>query len=408
MSGSLFVVTRVGQLRNAQTFIREHGSTGNRLVVVTTNENSAQPAAIRQNVDAALFDEVSELQLPPRPVTQRRHKNRGIYRLFEDLLTRMVHEEGATDIFLCNSNAFYSFFERINNDRQLGLSFNLLEEGLGTYASAGARHYHRNLTVNWSDLKHRGRHVRVTGLRFARSLAGLLVTIASWVLRVDAIKFVKDTYTRVLVDPRYRYGHIEHYDNAYVYFPERIYQNNIRIDRVKKLEFVMEHRTSPEIMAAVEDDAVVFVSQRYLPRNPYVYYSVVFDILTEMGLGRVYFKFHPREDIGATAQAWERALREHPRLVVLTAIEIDAIPVEELMMDRKVKTLIGLTSTALMYGKEFFSGVECVSIGARFLELADSDRYDTTKRALSEFSRDLEIFLDVSGVPQFLGPGREV
>ena len=70
-------------------------------------------------------------------------------------------------------------------------------------------------------------------------------------------------------------------------------------------------------------------------------------------------------------------------------------------MSGKVSRVIGLTSTALMYGAAFFPEVEVISIGSRFRDLADSLTYDVTKRALSEYTRDLEIFLDVSGVPQF-------
>jgi hypothetical protein len=228
-----------------------------------------------------------------------------------------------------------------------------------------------------------------------------MVTLVSFVLRVDVVRWLKGAWAQLFVSPKYRYTHITHFDNAYVYFPDKISSNVMKVDNVEKLSFVLEPSASPELLDAVEDDEVVFVSQRYIPRHPYVYFSIVFDLLVEMGVERVFFKFHPREDRASFAQAWDQALREHPRLIVLSPPEFQKIPVEELMMAGKVKQVIGLTSTSLMYGNAFFPGVDVVSIGARFKELADSDEYDVTKRALSEFSRDLEVFMDASGVRQF-------
>jgi hypothetical protein len=401
MRGNLFVVTRVGQLRNVQTFIKEHDAANNHLAVFFTDANPVLFDSIEANVEAGLFEEVVRIRLPLRPVTQGRAKNAEIHDLIQDLLVRMASERGVVNLFLCNSDNFYVFFQQVIDTEGLTLTLNLLEEGLNTYANAGRRRYVRDTRVGWAEIRHRARHVRRSGLQAARSFASLLVTLISFVLRVDAVKFLKDMYATVTVSPKYRYGTITHYDNAYVYFPERIYSENMRIDHVEKLGFVLERQAPPELFDAIEDGAIVFVSQRYIPRHPYVYFSIVFDILTEMGVGTVYFKFHPREDQTAFAQAWYQAIKEHQRIVVLTTPEISKIPVEELMMAGKVKQVIGLTSTSLMYGKAFFPDVDVISIARRFRELADSDEYDVTKRALSEFTRDLEVFLDVSGVPQF-------
>jgi hypothetical protein len=260
----------------------------------------------------------------------------------------------------------------------------------------------RDMSVAWNEVKRRGRMARHDGLRHPRTIAALLYTLVSWVLPGgDPIQLAKDAWARSTVEPKYRYGLITHYDNAYVYFPDRIHSDNMRIDNVEKLGFVIVPQTRPEMFDSVEDGAVVFVSQKYLQRRSYTYYSAVLDILSEMRVGTVYFKFHPRENHSATLESWDRAVSEHPDVDVRTTHEISAIPVEELMMSGKTERVIGLTSTALMYGKAFFPDVDIISIGSRFRELADSETYDVTKRALSEFTRDLEVFLDVSGVPQF-------
>ena len=150
---------------------------------------------------------------------------------------------------------------------------------------------------------------------------------------------------------------------------------------------------------AIDDDAVVFVSQKYI--TPASYFAIVFQILNEMGVGKVYFKLHPREDKLKLAQAWNEALKGYPNLTVLCPDEIHSVPVEELMMAGKARQVIGLTSTSLMYGKAFFTNVDVVSIGSRFRALAESDAYEVPKRDLAEFNRDLGVFLEVSGVRQF-------
>jgi len=399
MRGNLFVVSRVGQLRNAQTFIKQYGATHNHLAVLYTETNLVLLDNIAANVEEGLFEDTFHIRQPLKPTTQTRRKNTIIYNQIDELLLMMTNERDVGTLYLCNSDNYYSLFERVNQVRGLGLKLSLLEEGLTTYAHAGKRFYAKDTTVDWAEVKHRGRHLRRVTRQAARSLFTVLITLTSFVLRVDAVQFVKDVLANVFVSKRYRFGTIRHFDDAYVYFPDRIYSNNIQVDNVHKLDFVLEHSASQELLDAVEDDAVIFVSQKYV--DPYAYFSIVFEVLSEMGLERVLFKFHPREDRASFARAWDNALREHPRLQVVSPPEIHAIPVEELMMAGKTKQIIGLTSTSLMYAKALFPDVDVVSIGVRFRELADSDEYDLSKRSLAEFNRDLDVFLDVSDVRQF-------
>jgi hypothetical protein len=402
MVGNLFIVSRVGQLRNAKTFIREHDAAGNHLAVLGTADNPLLSERITANIEPGMFDRITMVDLPLKPVTQGPHKNEVIYHLLEDLLVTAA-SEGVVNLFLCNSDNFYLFFQRIIERRELGMKLNLLEEGLGTYANAGSRRYVRDTTADWREVKRRLGRIFQPETGTGRAIVSAAAAFVSWVLGVDVVQFVRSTYASATVPAKYRYGTITHFDAAYVYFPERIHPDLMRIDDVQRLGFELEHSTPPETLASVEDDETVFLSQSYLPRHPYAYFSIVFDILAEMGVKTVQFKFHPRENYSRFQEQWERAVLEHPQLTVLTTPEVAAIPAEELMMAGKVKTAIGLTSTTLMYAQAFFPGVEVVSIGSRFDELASSDEHDIPKRALSEFRRDLEVFLDVSAVRQLGG-----
>jgi hypothetical protein len=396
--GNLYVVSRLGQVRNVQTFIRDFGATENHLAVLYTDANTVLSDNIDKNIERGLFDEVVFVRQPERPLAQGRTKNRIIYTQIEDLLLKMA-EKGVEHLYLCNVDNYYSFFERVIADKNLPISIGLLEEGLGTYSFAGHRNYAQDTRTEWSDVRHRARNFGRALWHATKALVILIATFFSWVFRADLYELARSAMTALTVEKRFRYGSITHFDTAHVYFPERVRSGDIKIDHIEGLDFVVEPTAPPEALAAIEDGAAVFVSQKYIA--PDEYFEIIFDILSEMGVEKVYFKFHPRENKSALASAWDNALERHPRLKVLCPDEIQSIPVEELMMAGKVKQVIGLTSTSLMYGQAFFSGIDVVSIGARFRQLAESDSYDVPKRVLAEFNRDLDVFLEVSGVRQF-------
>lgn len=397
MHDNLFVVSRLGQLRNAQAFIAQAGSTNNHLAVLYTEANPGLLGAIERNIDPGAFCEVVYVKQPDRPVLQSREKNRIIYGQIEDLLVKMVDENAVENLYLCNIDNYYSFFERVIAERGMSMRMTLLEEGLGTYANAGRRRYTQDTRADWTDVKHWARNLGLQARKAFKALLILMAALVSWVLRVDLAR-LKERVSVAMIDSKYRYGSIKHFDRAFVYFPDKVYSNNLVVDEVNRLDFSLEMTTPAEVMDAVEGDLVVFVSQKYI--DTATYFDIVLRILDEMGITRVLFKFHPRQSKASCEKEWDAAIRRHPGIGLVDAEAIQAIPVEELMMAGKVRQLVGLTSTALMYGRAFFPGLDVVSIGSRFKALAESDGYEVSKGALAEFNRDLEVFVDVSGVRQ--------
>ncbi len=398
MHGNLFVVSRVGQVRNVQTLITRCALANNHLVVLYTAGNVGLMRNIRAVVQPGLFDGVEYVRQPDRPTRETRRTNRTVYRQFENVLEAAV-DAGVTRLFLCNIDSYYGLFERIIKARKLPLSVNLLEEGLTTYAVAGGRRYHKDTKVASSDVSYRARLALESWRRALRSTVVLAATALSWLFRVDLFT-LRNAIRAGLVKPEHRYGTVTHVDTAWVYFPERIKSSEaLTIDRVESLPFDASAPQDAGVAGALDDDATLFVSQKYLSVDDYL--SIIFDILTEMGVGRVYFKYHPREDRTSFARAWNRIHSSHPGLEIVAPDAIQVIPVEELVCTGKVKRVIGLTSTSLMYTAAFLPAVEVVSIGMRFRELAESPQYGIAKRPLSEFVRDLEVFNDVSGVEQY-------
>lgn len=401
MHGNLFVVSRLGQLRNVRSFIAEYGATGNHLAVLFTDGNLGLADAIHGYVEEGVFEEIVGVRQPERPLDQTRRKNRTVYRQIESLLVDMA-EKGVTNLFLCNVDNYYAYFERVNERRGLGMTLNLLEEGLGTYANAGARRYVLRARVDAAEVAFRWKMLVRAAIHAAKALILFVAALLSWALRTDVAGAARRLYTRLTVAPEHRYGAIRRFDNAYVYFPERIHSANITIGAVHPLGFAHDMTATPETLQSVGPGATVFISQKYL--LPEQYLPIVFQILDEEGERDVVFKFHPREDRSAMRREWDRALSGHADLRVSVPEAVQSVPVEELMMAGRVSHVIGLTSTSLMYAAAFFPGVRVTSIGSRFREVARSDRHRVSTAALAEFERDLEVFLEVSGVEQFAAP----
>jgi hypothetical protein len=59
MQGNLFVVSRVGQVRNVQTFITAFGATNNHIAVLYTAANPTLSDGIRSAIREELFSEVT-------------------------------------------------------------------------------------------------------------------------------------------------------------------------------------------------------------------------------------------------------------------------------------------------------------------------------------------------------------
>lgn len=397
MEDNLFVVSRPGQLRNAQTLIMSLGAERNRLAILHTAMNPTLTRAIEANVNGELFEEVTYVQQPPNPTQQGRRKNRLIRRQIEELLEAAV-EAGSRNLFLSNIDNYYSLFERIIDERKYPMELVLLEEGLGTYINGSAKAYRMRSVSDVRDVRNRAEQFGRALVRVLRSAMVLAAAVFSWIFRFDAAEF-KNALEARCVPRRDRYGMIGHFDRAFVYFPEKLDQGALHVDQVCRLPFKIEQTWDAESLEVLGQGATLYVSQKYLA--PDIYLPIIFDVLSELGESRVFFKFHPREDRAAFARAWERSLERHPRLEVVALDEIQKIPAEELLMSGRVSRLIGLTSTVLMYAEAFFEQVEVTSVASRFQEIAESPEYGVSRRQLAEFDRDREAFVDVSSVRQF-------
>lgn len=397
MQGNLFVVSRLGQVRNAQTLIRQEGARDNHLAVLQTAANPLLTATISAHIDPAAFEEIVHVTQPDQPLKQGRHKNRIIYEQIEELLVRMS-DKGVRNLFLCNVDAYYSLFERVIEHRELPLTLNLLEEGLGTYANLGERVYTKDMSVHREDVVLRARNAGRAWSQAIRASLILIATTLSWIFRVDLFEVRRGLLATLLVRPLHRYGTITHFDRAFLCFPEKVRDGNVQIDFVARLVFEIDEGTSAEAVDALPEGATVFVSQKYLVAADYV--PIILQIFDELGLDQVYFKFHPREDRFALERLLEEAKPRHPRLRVIAPRAIQRVPVENLIASGKVAKVVGLTSTSLMYAQAFLPDAEIVSVAERFGQLAVSEPYHVSRRTLAEFDRDLAVFRDVSGVTQ--------
>lgn len=401
MHGNLFVVSRLGQVRNAQTLIRQESAKDNYLAVLQTAANPLMTATITGHIDQDVFQEIVHVTQPEKPVKQGRRKNRIIFEQIEELLVRMS-DKGVRNLFLCNVDAYYSLFERVIERRELPMTLNLLEEGLGTYANLGRAAYVKDTRLDRHDVVTRARNASRAWSQAIRASLIFVATAVSYLFRIDLFQVRRELLAGLLVRPLHRYSSITHFDRAFVCFPEKVHSGVVKVDNVIRLGFEIDVDVDSEALAALPDGATVFVSQKYVAVADYV--PIVMRILDELKLDSVYFKFHPREDRYALERLFEELKSSHPRVTVLAPREIQRVPVENLIASGKVARVIGLTSSSLMYAEAFLPDATVLSVAERFRQLALSGSYGVSRRSLAEFDRDLEVFRDVSGVTQHQVP----
>lgn len=415
---TLFVSTRTGQLRNEIGFVERYSPKHPRSMIMTPKKDGTLRRNLRYMVEKSPFEAFEITILPNFPTSPRGVKRKiRVYNAMRDTLERLVGGCKHVDLYLHHADNYYVFFERIF--AELGIedyTMSMLEEGLATY--------------KWTcpELENEVVETKLyTPIEAARDVAGELVAAVKSFLRifVHLLKFLErivefivaclskltgrnlfDSAARIaakFLPKKYRYGIVQHFGDGWFCFPEKMEKVRLfHIDNLHAFPFVTGGKSGDDRNVLDQTD-VIFASQRY--GNPEIYYEIVLTILEEMHVDVVCFKLHPREEYGQIAEHLHAAQKNHPGVRVLHNRELDAIPVEELLEDGSCRTLVGLTTSALMYAPLVDDTVALVSIADRFFELykkLDPSGLAGQGSELQAFRKDLDVFHAVAPeVPQF-------
>ncbi|MGI6590892.1 MAG: polysialyltransferase family glycosyltransferase [Eggerthellaceae bacterium] len=419
---TIFVATRVGQVRNEINYIRTFRPVHPRSLLLTPVRDRQLRTNLVSMVESDDFDRYTVTILPNYPASARTVLRRPkVYRAMLEGTREIVGEATKVTLFLHHANRYYAYFDRIF--AELGItdySLNMLEEGLATYKwgcpglediDTEARQYTpaESLHRMGHELAKACRNlIRIIGhlVKFVLRFLELIVAILSVITRKNLFESIVNGIVH-LTPRKYRFGIVPHFDNGFFCFPDKMRSvQAFEIDALHQLPF----ETSPahreqEILSSVD---VVFASQKY--GDPSVYYEIVLQIFEEMGLSRVFFKLHPRENLRDVIEFLDAAMRNHPDVQVVHDAELDAIPLETLLTEGSCTEVVGITTSTLMYLPLINPAIKPVSIADRFFELycaCDPSGAEGQGLSMRTFRGDLATFHAVAPEVEQFHLGRE-
>jgi hypothetical protein len=391
MDNNFFTVTRLGQLRNVQGFIKQINAKNNVLMIMHTPNDIDLIENLEKNVNYNLFRKVIKFELPNRPLGVSIKKCKGIYESLMMTMSHLYEKYNINNIILCNTDNYYKYFEYFAKKYNIDLI--LLEEGLTTY-----RMFANNIEKNFNfrDVKSALKRVLRNFKKSINSIIVLILKFFSWILGINIFKFIKHHR----IPKKYRYGDIEYFKEAYVCFPDKmkILTTKDKIGDIKKLDFFLNKNLEEKIVNKLEDNMTLFVNQRYIPYD--LHFNIIFEIFEKKNIKDFFIKFHPKESRSMYWQHLIKAMKDHPNLNVKILEGMDHIPAEDLMTTGKIARIIGITTTTLIYSKLIDPNIEVLSIADEYRELCLSKKYNVDARKMDLFERDYKAFKKVFDINQ--------
>ncbi len=432
---SIFCATRTGQIRHILALIKQYKTENNVLVVVTTSRDIALRENMKKTIPNNLFSRVVYQQIEDFPASRNatviRHVK--VYRQLKNGIKAAAENAVKVDLYLCHLNNFYAFFPSILDELQVDYTLNLVEEGLATYkwgipeVTWGAFNWNEELdgAVTSDVVKLRAAKLGENVLALLKSVllfwvpilnaavkiiyhfALLIVSLLSILTKKNLVSTFC-SINNVLMPRKYRYAVVPRFDRGYFCFPDKM--KNVRefkIDNILPLELVVDDSKpiaeSKAIFDMVPDGIPIFASQKYGDYE--MYYRIVFDILQDMGIEEVYFKFHPREELQDIRKLFEAEAAKHPDITIWNDPEYDGMNMEKMLLAKRFSHVIGLTTSALMYCSLMDIDTEPISIveefKSRYLQISTQEQRIGVQNELKEIERDYLIFRDAANVTQF-------
>ena len=409
--GNVFVVSRLGQLRNVQNFIKQFNAKENILII----QYSVVDGPILKNMieicERNLYVEVIYLKLPKRPLHVTKKKNIKMYNSIKNALEYIVNEKYVfNNLFLCNADKWYSYYEKVKKENNFAFSMNLLEEGLTTYIVSADPEYQADplVPISGSDLKKSIRDVVRTFIDIFITMKNLIVkfgilllNLISIIFKTNLTKIIKDFALDKTLEEKYKFSYITHFDEAFVCFPEKIEAKNFSIDKINKLNFKFNTIASNQYIDQLNKDYALFINQKYI--NYRQHFEVLFKIFTKMNLKNIYIKLHPKEDKVLVINTINECLKEFPDLNIEVIHNMDSTPIEDIIYNCHFKQIIGLTSSALLYCNELIKDINIISVADEYRRMCLDKANHVNKKELKLFEKEYKNFEKISNVRQFGG-----
>ena len=390
--GNLFFLTGVGQLRNIKGFINQYNTKNNIAVILYTEQNLDVVDNIKKSIDKKMFDDVQFIKLPNKVLIEKKEKSKEIYTLLENSINENKEKYNVRNLFLCSFTNYYIFFVNIIKDKDI--TINLLEEGLSTYRLYLEDSEEKKRKMSLQDIVKDLKKMIKKFIAFIKSIIVFIITILSFICRVNLLYYLKELRRKI---NKYKYGLIHKFDNVYVCYPELIEKINYNIGPVQKLDFNYKDENL-RFTSEQDKENVLFINQKYGIKYK-DHFPIIFSILRDMGLKKVYFKFHPREQIESFEKIFEDAKKEYPELEIITINQTNHIPVENLINKNNITKIIALTSSSLFYSKLVKSDIQAISIAEEYKNRCIAN--EIPENRMKTFLEDYEMIDRIFGVEQY-------
>ena len=397
---NLFVLTGVGQLRNIMGFIKQYNATNNIAIILYTQRNLDIVANIEKQLDSKQFVSVQLVKLPNRLLEEERKKSIEIYNTLKEVVQQNIETYKINNLFLCSLSNYYSFFKDIIKGR--GISINLLEEGLTTYRVYQEDNDQKEYKVSAKDVLSKIKKVFKKLyiiikpiIVFIKAILELIITIFSFIFRKNIIYYIRKAIRK---NKKYKYGLIEQFDDTYVCYPELIEKLNPKIGQVHKLDF--NYNNEEVIFTSKEDkENILFINQKYGIRYK-EHFPIIFSILQDMGIRKIYMKFHPKEEMENFKEIFDETKAQYPDIEVITLNDYSHIPVENLINANNITEIIALTSSSLFYSKLVNDKIKIISIAEEYKNRCE--KIGIPKKRLKAFLKDYEMISRLFPIEQYI------
>ncbi|EJB6585946.1 poly-alpha-2,8 sialosyl sialyltransferase [Escherichia coli] len=324
-SKNIFIVAHLGQLKKAELFIQKFSRRSNFLIVLATKKNTEMPRLILEQMNKKLFSSYKLLFIPTEPNTFSLKKVIWFYNVYKYI----VLNSKAKDAYFMSYAQHYAIFIWLFKKNNIRCS--LIEEGTGTYKTEK-----KKPLVN--------------------------INFYSWIINSIIL---------------FHYPDLK-FENVYGTFPNLLKE---KFDAKKIFEF----KTIPLVKSStrmdnlihkyrITRDDIIYVSQRYWIDNELYAHLLISTLMRidKSDNARVFIKPHPKET-KKYINAIQGEINKAKRRDIIIIVEKDFL-IESIIKKCKIKHLIGLASSSLVYAPLVYKECKTYSIAPIIIKLCNNEK----------------------------------
>lgn len=352
---NIFVISNLGQLKKAEEFIRKFNKRNNGLIVLATEKNLQMPKIILEQMEKKLFCSANLLVIPVFPNTFSFSKAVWFHHVYSQIVTASQAQHAYFMSYEQHYAIFLSLFKRYN------IRCSVIEEGTGTYK------------------------------KMTQSKIATFNTPFNYLNAVKAFKY-----------PDLRF------EKVYASFPDLL-KDKFQAKEFVEFTNVPPTKLSPKVNSAIDkynltSDDIIYVNQKYAINQTLFAKSLVTILmqLQQAQGSRVFIKLHPKEPV-KNVSVISKVIQSSKCKDIILISEPDFL-IEPVIKKFKIKMLVGLTSSSLVYSPLISKKCQPYSIAPLMLELCNNEQSRKGIVTLRQHFEILKRFTNVKIISSLADP----